>query len=360
MSDKTDNVTKIKANVDKPLDDKQVTPAKEAKVREPLSKFNVITLVLAVVGVCMSISGLIKIQTWGRGFQALRAELSVRLDAEQTHLDKLEQSLKAIGNRQQAFDTQLTYYRSVIIPALQEKRPTDFIWQMQKVSQWLKQAQLDLHWSEDRKGALLLLKAAQGVLAQSNVPQIAPFKAQISQAITAVSAIPPLHCTHVLLQLHTIVDSIPNLPAPVVSAQVVTSASASAEPMSWSQKAFASLKRLVTIRPSSEVNTDTLVLQKQARQEWNTNMALYLQQAQWALLQKDDKLFHWSVDQATQALMNNNGIIDLTDGQAMQCVETLKELLQLNLHPTVPNLAPLCRSFNAYIKTLTVTPEKAQ
>lgn len=339
------------AIVDKPKSKETSTKSSA----ETYPRFGVITLVIALVGVAISIDGLLKIQSWNTGMKTFRAELEHRLDTEQERLNTLETALKGIDLRQQKLSTQFTYYQSIIVPVLQEKRPVDLLWQIQKADNWIQQAQLDLRWSGDWKGALLLMKATHSILDQSKIAQLDSTNQLLADDITLLSNATLIDNTKVLAKIQQLSDEIPTLPIPskpiATPAAAASAANTSSEPL-W-RRAWTSIKNVVVIRPSQETDAagEGLSLE-QSRQTLNDNLYMALQQTQWALLKKDDKLFHWELTQVTDTIQKNGALIDLNDAKTTAFLQDLTNLQQQNLNPTLPDLHPVCQQLKTYIKTL--------
>lgn len=318
-------------------------------------RFGVITLVIALVGVAISIDGLLKIREWNTGMNTFRTELEHRLDTEQKRLNTLEAALKSIDLRQQKLGTQFTYYQSIIVPVLQEKRPVDLLWQIQKADSWIQQAQLDLRWSGDWKGALLLMKATHSILDQSKIAQLDSTNQLLADDIALLSKATMIDNTKILAKIQQLSDEIPTLPAPskptVTPAAEASAANITFEPL-W-RRAWTSIKNVVIIRPSQETDAagEGLTLE-QSRQTLNDNLYMALQQTQWALLKKDDKLFHWELTQVTDIIQKNGTLIDLNDAKTTACLQDITDLQQQNLNPALPDLHPICQQLKTYINTL--------
>lgn len=333
--------------------------SKETSVKhsaETYPRFGVITLIIALVGVAISIDGLLKIRAWNTGMSTFRAELEHRLDTEQERLNTLETALKGIDLRQQKLSTQFTYYQSIIVPVLQEKRPVDLLWQIQKAHNWIQQAQLDLRWSGDWKGALLLMKATHSILDQSKISQLNSTNQLLADDITLLSKATAIDNTKILAKIQQLSDDIPTLPIPskpTIPSTTTASATQTApeEPL-W-RRVWTSIKNVVVIRPSQETDvTGEGLSLEQSRQTLNDNLYLTLQQTQWALLKKDNKLFHWELTQITDTIQKNGALIDLNDAKTTACLQDLSDLQQQNLNPTLPDLHPVCQQLKTYIDTL--------
>lgn len=313
-------------------------------------QFGIITLIIAVIGVFISVDSFFKLQEWNVGLKNFQEQVDKQLETEQQHLNNLENALKDIDARQQVLDKQLSSYHSAILPILQQKQPVDKLWQVKKAYNWLQQAELDLRWSGDWQGALLLLNASNNALKEVDIVPLQSIQSQIAADIAALAALKPINETVLLGQIKAISDQIVALPQPKKLAPPQTNTTNTSGWKGMLHHTWESIKSIVTIKPVDTVNSMPFI---QSRQVLNENLFIALQQIQWALLKKDNTLYHWSVAQAIQIIQGNAALIDLNDPKTTTCLTNLKTLDQQNLTPTLPDLQPVCQQLKAYLDSLT-------
>lgn len=336
--------------------------SQEAKSISTVSmRFGIITLIMAIAGIILSVDSLVRLKEWNSGLQTFQNQIDNRLKIEQKHLDTLESALKNIDTRQKKLDKQLSYYQSAILPILKKKQPLDTLWQLQKVYNWLQQAELDLHWSNDLSGALLLLKAANNVLAEINIPQLDNLHTTITEDITQLSAVKQPDDTRLFNTLSTISDEIAFLPKPPSSEKAESTApSADASAKSgWRatlNHVWVFIKNLVVITPNDSPNHSESPLSiAHSKKVLNENLSIALQQVQWAVLKNDNVLYHWSINRVIQLIQKNPQLIDQNSPKTIECLDHLNALNQENLAPTVPNLKPVCHELKTYLNVFTQT-----
>lgn len=320
-------------------------------------RFGIVTLVLAVVGIIISIESLIQIKAWDVGLKTFKDQIEKHQDTEELRLNNLANELKGINARQKAFDKQLSNYHAEVLPLLEGnvpgKKPVDMLWQLQRAYNWLQEAKLDLRWSGDWHGTLLLLQAADEVIEPLNISQLQPVHVILSANIATLSAIQPINEMALLTQIKNISNAVVTLPAPI------STKSQSAKPAQPEQKltgwratvnsGFEWVQKVVTIKPVKSTQPRP---QAQSRRTLNESLIITLQQMQWALLKRDNVLFHWSVDQVIQMIQMNDTLIDLHTPQTSNLLQNLMLLEQQNLAPALPDIQPACEQLKAYMDTL--------
>lgn len=332
-----------------PQKDVKKTDAPKAPAYASL-RFGIFTLIMAIIGIATSVDGIIELKAWNSDFQTFQKEMGKQLELEQKHLDVLEKSLKDVSTRQKKLDKELTYFRSVIIPILQDKQPTDPQWQLQrqlqKIHQWLEQAQIDLRWVGDSQGALSLLETANNTLKALNIPALQETQVAITSAMVIIAAIKPADQTALFEQLKVIADEVAMLPAPVVPKNIAVTTSASAT--TTLQRAWYFVKDAVVVRPTTTAKKVTMQCQRV-----KDTLYLDVKQMQWALLKNDNSVFHWSVNEAINTIEQNGSIIDLSHPKTQQCLQHLKALDGYNITaPVLPDLTPACHQLKQYMDTM--------
>lgn len=362
------------ANTTQVVADEAVTDT-VVKTPSVSSRFGIVTLVIALIGVGISIDGLLKLKEWNAGLRTFQAQMDERLVVEQKHLNTLEEALKHIDARQKNLDKQIDVYHSTILPVLQKDQPADVLWQIRKAYHWLLQAQLDLRWTEDYQGALLLLNAANNVIESSHLAPLAPVEALIKEDIATLSAMHTMNETVLFEKMSDISKGIAVLPMPSTSSASHVVSTVSTEKTSsettWRLffvRAWQAVKKLVIIKPVDAGDSDAVRESLssspynllQLRQNLNERLMLSLQQAQWALMKKDDTLFHWSLEQTINMIQKNDQLIDKNSPETITCLNDLSMLATQTLAPVFPDLQPACQQLKNYIDMLSTAVVAAE
>ena len=164
-------------------------------------------------------------------------------------------------------------------------------------------ANLHLLIDHDASSALRILQVAQRTLSSTDNPAFSGLSQAMASDIAALQAAPTVDTNQTFLSLSTLIQQIqllsPIPASPTISIEKTAIAMKSAgEQLPWHERIFASLKQLkglFVIRHLDQPNTpiitaDTEALIKQ-------NMIMQLNMAQWALLHRNQKIYH-------QALQN--------------------------------------------------------
>ncbi len=327
------------------------------------SRFGIVTLILATMGIIISVDSLIKVKEWNSGLTTFKDEVEKRLQTEQLRLNNLETALQQIGTRQKAFDKELNHYDNALTslkPLLdkrtQQEASVDVLWQLEKAYDWLQEAQLDLKWSDDWQGALLLLQSADAVIEKTDAPALQSIHLLLVENIKALSMIQPIDEVMLLKKIKSMTKMVNNLPSSMSeSATSTTGSDAAPAPKSgWRSvvnRGFEWIQHVVVIKPAN--STPSSLSHFQSRRILNENLIIALQQTQWALLKKDNRLFHWSLEQVSQMLQNNETLIDFNNEQTKIFLQNLDFLKKQNLNPpTLPDIQPAYQQLKAYMDTL--------
>lgn len=368
--EKTSEAQKVTANeiteVDSSTDNSSTTSEKIKKKHIPLvsasSRFGIVTIILATMGIIISIDSLIKVKEWNTGLKTFKDQIEKHIETEHRRLNNLEASLQNISTRQKIFDKELNEYHTTLssLGTLLQKRSqqqasVDILWQLEKVYDWLQEAKLDLRWSDDSHSALVLLQSADAVIEQINIPELAPIHSLLEENIKTLSSIQPINEVAILEKIKAMSAAVDTLPSPSsnASAKVNSQTSESQHVSGWRSmvnRGFEWIQNIVVIKP---VNSVSSLPHFQSRRLLNENLLIALQQAQWALLKKDDVLFHWSLEQLSQMIQNSGLLIDLNSNQTTMFLLNLSFLEKQNLNPpTLPDLQPACQQLKAYMDIL--------
>lgn len=329
------------------------------------SRFGIVTLILATMGIILSFASLIKVKEWHSGLKTLKEEMETHFQSEQQRLNNLELSLQNIDTQQKAFEQKLNVYHSTLSalkPLLQKRTQreasVDVLWQLEKAYDWLQEAKLDLRWSDDWQDALVLLQSANAVIEQINVPNLEPVHLLLQENIKALSMIQPLDEVALLEKIKNMSSVVNNLPTPSLSttSHAANTEAEKPEPTSrWRivlNRGFDWIKNVIVIKP---VNSTSSSSHFQSRKVLNENLTIALQQVQWALLKKDNALFHWSLEQVSQMINNSGTLVDLSNEQTSMFLQDLNFLKNQNLNPpALPDLQPACQELKAYMDTLNI------
>lgn len=259
------------------------------------------------------------------------ATLSQQFDLLKTQLDQQQQTISALQAGMARLQNLNNHH--ALDQALQE------------IDHNIQEANLALLFTHNVNAALNLLQYADQRLAQFSEPELIPLRQSLAKSIVALQAVPKVDEIGILSQLSALRDQTSVLPLFALNDKIAefknkpsldsTPNNATLLAKTW-QKSLETLQSLVIIRHRTH-NIEPLVLPVQ-EQFLRQNLQMILQQAQTAVLQHDNKLYQFSLNQASEWLQryfadNNTGT------QAL--LKSIKVLSQQDIDPPLPNLIPL-------------------
>ena len=211
------------------------------------------------------------------------------------------------------------------------------------VDHYLLQANLNLNFNHNIPDAILLLQSADKRLANLTEPSVFPLRRQLAGTLVKLQALPSVDLIGLLSQIAALSEQVQHLPLFALSSKTaqfkapVSLAAPNNE--TWFAKSLRismdNLKSLVIIRHREQAITPLLApMQEQ-------NLQLILQQASWAVLQHNQAIYAFSLNQAQEWLQryfadNDQATIALSN--------QLSALAHVNIAPTTPDLNPLLQT----------------
>lgn len=213
--------------------------------------------------------------------------------------------------------------------------------------QYLVQANLSLHFNHNIHDAIVLLQAADARLSHMTDPSITTLRSQIATTLVTLRAIAQPDLVGILSQIAAMQDQVKNLPLfalPTKTAQF-KAPTPSVDNENWRSKSWRlsleTLKSLVIIRHRDQAITPLLApMQEQFLRQ---NLQWMLQQASWAVLQQNQAVYSFSLNQ-TQTWLQRYFADNAQATQALN--DQLKALSAVNIAPQTPDLTPLLQSLH--------------
>lgn len=225
---------------------------------------------------------------------------------------------------------------------------------LQQVDRYLLQAHLSLTFGQDLSAATHLLEAADQRLGTLPEPQIIPFRQAITKDIVQLKSIAPIDTVGVLSKLSALRDQVASLPLFALNAKLQQFHTATADNNStpspvlqtaWKKTwdtTLATLKSLVIIR--NRQNEISPLISVDQEEFLRQNLQLILQQAQWAVLQKQQSVYEYSLTQANEWIQRYFA----DNAEATQSMQAeINSLQELNLSPKTPDISLLIDALHA-------------
>lgn len=200
-------------------------------------------------------------------------------------------------------------------------------WRLLKARHLLELAVLNAHWSTDKDATVAMLREADAILAPMHNPKLLSVREGLAQDITEQLSDPTVDATALLTRLDAIQAKTWELPIKPLSLETTDALSPNTPkettaPSSRIASLTNFLKNLVIIHHNSDrlEPKPTLAYETMLR----ATVRLNLQEAQWAILERNDAIYHLAL---TQAINNLEHMLlsEATDIQAL-----LGQLKQLN------------------------------
>lgn len=199
-------------------------------------------------------------------------------------------------------------------------------WRLQKARHLLELAQLNAHWSQDKASTIAMLTEADKTLAPLHNPALLDVRGALADDLHAQSSAPTTDVTALLAQLSTAQKSTWTLPInPSPEAQKVTLDDTTD---SRQARAINFIKHLVVIRHTDEALLPQATLAYEAT--LRASIRLSLQEAGWAVLERNDKVYQMALERAKEALQQSF-LSDATETKALMAL--LEQLKEATLHP---------------------------
>ncbi|KTD25499.1 MULTISPECIES: uroporphyrinogen-III C-methyltransferase [Legionella] len=277
-------------------------------------------------------------------------QLFNQLKQQQSDAQNDLEAIKSAANQLQVnLQNQLQTMNTDLQSALQQRLYQKQDWLLLKARYYLELAQINAHWSSDQETTIALLQQADALLRNIPEQQLFAVRQAIAQEIMQLQTLPKIDIAGLLSQLDAAENAVANLPIkkPLNSTQPKKSNESNASP--WRQKLHESmnvLEKLVVIRRNDE---DIQPLLSPLHQTLlRDSIRFNLQEAQWALLQNNSKIFQLSL---AQALKEINRAFDENAVATQALIKQLQNLQQEKLETITPTLNQSLSLLNQLIES---------
>jgi len=298
------------------------------------------------------------------------AALQTLVQQQQKQLDQVEQRhqerLSRLDNFQDQVREQVQRLDRQLISTSQQllnmgaKGRTD--WLLAEAEYLLRLANQRLLMERDAAGALAILQAADGVLAETDEVALYPVRRQIAQEIVALESVADLDRTGVFLKLEALVRAVDQLEqrldepktAPEESSQLDLTESAGEVASSlWEE-----LKQLIVVRRLDQPVEPLLPPENVffLRQ----NLRLMLEQAELALLDKNQDVYEASLAKAaTWVERYFTSPVQGTNNAARAFMRNLESLRQVQVDPQLPDISESLRLLKSLVASIYESQERS-
>ncbi len=264
----------------------------------------------------------------------------------QTKFEKAEQVANENAENIKKLQAQLVTLGTSVQEVTEANQTVERRLRYSEVEYVLRLAQLNLHFQKNQTTALALLHHADDQLKNLNDPGSTAFREALSKTISQLEALPAVDTTGILSQLTAINSEITTLPIlsitlPKADQSSVTENTDGNKRALWQavwESMLDQIKHFVTIR---RLDQPIKPLLAEADQTLLTRTIQYLlQQAEWAVTQKDAAVYQ-------QSLLEAQGMIkahyNLTASSTDSVLMQLKKLQEQTISTELPDISELVR-----------------
>ncbi|MGQ3890288.1 uroporphyrinogen-III C-methyltransferase [Legionella sp. CNM-1927-20] len=279
-------------------------------------------------------------------FRLLKSQLQKNNLTINTRTENLKNSQTELSNQVDKLDNSLQ-------TALKQRFFQNQDWLLLKARYYLELVQLNAHWGEDQRITAALLQQADQVLQNIPEQQLFPVRQAIAREISKIKALPTVDLAGLLSQLDAAQSLVMQLPMQqsLINNQQTTTPSSTTDNSSWRRQlsnSLSYLKKLVVVRRHEGATQPIYSPLHQAL--LREIIRMNLQEAQWAVLQKNTKVYQQALNQAITAIKNTFDQ-EATNTQAL--LKSLQQLQRQKLDYPKPMVDEPLVLLNQYIETKT-------
>lgn len=337
--------------------------AKIAAIAAPKNKgsANLLLNIIAILALCLTAIAIYATMNIRQDVltrvQALLSEVEVLKSQQVNAALQVDAVIKSVDSS----EAKLSILDKGMQEALQQREYQSNDWLLLKTRYYLELAQVNAHWSDNLEPTSALLGQANELLNNINEPQILPIRQAIAKEIESVDAINTLDVVKLLSQLDALQVSVSSLEVKQPTFVTKEKTAAEDKPQSTSKwrhslnESVNMLGKLIVIRRNNEIQP---LISPSHESLLRESIRLKLQEAQWAILKRNEKLYLLTLKQA-QDILQRAFAEASKNTQAMR--GNLLELEQVSLTQKKPDLGQALSLINQLIasKKLKVSALKA-
>lgn len=232
-------------------------------------------------------------------------------------------------------------------------------WVLLKARYYIEIAQINAHWTNDFNTSAGLLQQADQLLQPLNENKIFDVRQVLAKEIAALKAAPILDVAGILSKLDAAQAHITALSIPVTITTKDTNEKLSVnnDTPGWRtqlQKSLTLIEKLIIIRRNNENSTP--ILSPLYEGLIKESIRLNIQQAQWAVLNKDPVVYELALQQALNTVKR---IFNTSTADALTLIKQLQDLQQISLKQETPIIGLALPLLNQLIDTKSLLNKSA-
>jgi len=298
-------------------------------------------------------------QTIKRSTHAFDATLTMLTEQQSNTEARLQSHRTTTQTDQTTWQSKINTLENTLQATLKEYTNLSDDWRLLKARHLLELAALNAHWSTNKDATIAMLREADVFLAPIHNPKLLPVREGLAHDITEQLNAPTTDVTSLLTRLDAIQAKtwdlpIKPLPIEVFSKHTPEENTSTTQP-SRMDSALTFLKSLVVIHynPDTLEPKPTLAYEAMLR----ATVRLNLQEAQWAILEQNNTIYHLALNQAIHHLEHTFSSNTTRTQALMQQLEQLKKT-NLRTERVIPEEA--LNQLNPIINTPRTAPPSTE
>ena len=278
--------------------------------------------------------------------QTLLSDIDLLKKQQANTTFQLESAIK----ERESTDAQLRQVEQHLQSALQQRLYQANDWLLLKARYYLELAQINAHWSDDFASTVGLLKQTDTLLLTLHDMRLLAVRQAIAKEISAIQALPKIDISGILSQLDALQQRVDTLRVkefqlrPEEIAAGDTQKTASSFWRERLQDSMHVLGKLIVVRRHDKAIEPMISLSQEVL--LRESLRLKLQEAQWAVLQRNPIIYQLALEQASRIIKRT---FDDKGGQNM--VRELASLQNISLAQEKPAMGSALSLLNALIHT---------
>ncbi len=349
----TRNETQTKTSIEpkeKKTQKESHAPTHKAKKRNSRAlSILILLLALILIGLVIYTSLQLRLQTQQQ-MSTLLSQVNALEEQQVNTSSELDMMAKAVIKTREKLQTNVTALHKNIQSALQQQQYQTKDWLLLKARYYLELAQINNQWSDDSLATVALLEQTDNVLANFTDAEVLALRKTLAKEISNLNATPKLDLIGILSQLNAAQDEVTDLSIKpmIVSANEAPTPTSNPQTTGWRQHLQQSIAFLQTLVVIHHHDDNLLPFPTPAYESMlREGLRLNLQEAQWAVLQKNEAVYQFSL---SQALKNINRSFDTKTSGVSALIKQLQVLQQAQLIINKSSLSESLPLLNHFIE----------
>lgn len=278
-------------------------------------------------------------QLLDQGKSSLTEQLNALRQA-QSHVEGLvDTNANNLQQAETAVNEKINHLLAQLQKSQQEAHYQKEDWYLLKLRYYMELAQINAHWTSDRGTTIALLHQADSLLQQLTDPRVYNLRQSIAKDLAVLESMTPLDIPGILSQIDAASASIETLSTPSAPNDMPVTADkeeSSSTTQGWHkhlEQSLGVLQKLVIIRRNDEPSKPLMSPLYDAITK--ESLRLNLQEAQWAVLTRNQTIYDFALKQAISTL---NRVFGTKTPAATALLNQLTQLQTIKLTETKPEI----------------------